>query len=144
MQLLIGWLILILGGFLYLGQVISTTNFSLAQRLGLQESPDHSDPILQRAERYVAYWDLVVLGWFPIAGILMILDYQYWPAIALISAGIYFDTSGREAAKILSFRHEGVRLGTQKQQKLFFATYFCMAGLACLVIVYALYDIVRA
>ena len=72
----------------------------------------------------------------------MILDYQYWSVSALIGAGIYFDTSGREAAKFLTFRHEGLSLGTQKQQKLFFASYFFMAGLACVVLIYAINDII--
>lgn len=141
MQLLLGWIALLLGGLLFVAQLVSSLNFELAQRLGFQENPEFADPLLQRSEQYTAYWDLVTLGWFPLAGILMIANHDWWQIISLIGASIYFDTSGREAVKILSFRHEGIRIGATNQQRLFFATYFIMAGLAAVVITYSLYSV---
>ncbi|MES9965399.1 MAG: hypothetical protein ABW116_17865 [Candidatus Sedimenticola sp. 20ELBAFRAG] len=138
MQSILGWILVIFPGILFLGQVISSVNFPLAQKLGLQEDPDQSDPILQRAERYTAYWDLFTLVWMPVSGFLMIANNPAWPIISLFAGGIYLDTAGREAAKILSFKHEGVRLGSHRQQRLFFATYVVMALLAMVVIVYSL------
>ena len=123
MQAVIGWGLLLVGGALYLAQVISSVNFRLAQRLGIQEDPEFADPLIQRSERYAAYWDLVTLVWLPLAGILMIINHEWWPIFSLIGGAIYLDTSGREAAKYISFRHEGIKLGTDKQQKVFFATY---------------------
>ena len=137
-QLLLGWILIIFPGILFLAQVISSINFSLAQKLGLQENPNESDPLLQRAEQYVAYWDLVTLVWLPISGVLMVLNHSYWPIVALFGGAIYIDTAGREAAKILSFKHEGLRLGSAKQQRLFFSTYIIMAVLGTAVVVYAL------
>lgn len=137
MQEITGWIMLILGGTLYAAQVISTIDFRLAQRLGIQEDPDASDPLLQRAERYTAYWDLVTIVWLPLAGLLMILDHAWWPVVALIGGSIYFDTSGREAMKILSFRHEGVRIGGEVQQRLFFASYGVMVLMAIVLMLYA-------
>lgn len=137
MQIVIGWILLFLGGALYLAQIISSVNFPLAQRLGIQEQPDKADPLLQRAERYVAYWDLVTLGWLPLAGLLMIVDHTWWPIAALIGSSIYLDTSGREAAKFLSFRHHGLKMGSEKQQKLFFASYLLMAAMALVLIYYS-------
>lgn len=64
-QQLIGWFLIIFPGILFLGQIISSVNFALAQRLGLQENPGETDLLLQRAEKYVAYWDLVTMGWLP-------------------------------------------------------------------------------
>jgi len=61
-QIVAGWILLILGGALYIAQVISSVNFKLAQRLGIQEKPDAADPLLQRSEKYTAYWVLVTLG----------------------------------------------------------------------------------
>lgn len=74
MQINIGWILIILGGGLYLAQIISSINFPLAQRLGIQEKPETSDTLLQRSERYTAYWDLLTLLWLPVAGILMVLS----------------------------------------------------------------------
>ena len=137
-----GWTFLILGGLLYVAQVISSVNFELAQKLGIQEDADEADSILQTAERFTAYWDLVTLGWLPIAGILMIADHDYWPVVGLIGGAIYLDASGREAAKILSFRKEGVRLGTEQQQRVFFASYLVMAFMGLILIGYSINELI--
>jgi len=136
-QEIIGWGLLIMGGALYLAQVISSVNFQLAQRLGIQEKSEFTDQILQRSERYTAYWDLLTLGWLPLAGVLMIINHEWWPIMSLIGGAIYLDTSGREAAKNISFRHEGIKVGTEKQKKLFFSSYIIMAVIAVIVITYS-------
>lgn len=137
MQLLIGWLLIIFPGILYVGQLISSVNFPLAQKLGLQENPDEADLLLQRAEKYTAYWDLVTLVWMPLSGVLIIINSTAWPLFALVGGAIYLDTAGREAAKILSFKHEGIRIGAPKQRRLFFSTYFIMAILGVIAVVYS-------
>ena len=125
-------------GALFLVQLISSVNFSLAQKLGVQEKSDQADPLLLRAERYVAYWDVVSLVWLPIAGILMVTDHPWWPVVSLAAGAIYIDAAGREAAKNLSFRHEGIKAGPKKQQNLFFATYIIMLILGIITLVYSL------
>jgi len=137
-QVTIGWILVFLGGALFCAQIISSINFQLAQRLGIQEKVEFTDPLLQRSERYTAYWDLVTLVWLPLAGILMIIDHEWWPIVSLLGGAIYFDISGREAVKYISFRHEGVRLGTEKQQKTFFATFIVMAVIGVFLIVYSI------
>jgi hypothetical protein len=137
MQSILGWIVIVFPGILYVGQLISSVNFELAQKLGLQENPNEADQLLQRAERYTAYWDLVTLVWLPIAGVLMLTDHSAWPLFALFGSAIYLDTAGREAAKILSFKHENIRIGSPKQRKLFFSTYIMMALLAMFVLIYS-------
>lgn len=61
MQIIKGWFLVILGGGLYIAEVISSINLPLAQRLGIQEKPETSDGLLQRSERYTAYCDLLTL-----------------------------------------------------------------------------------
>jgi len=109
MQVTLGWILIIFSGIMFLIQLISSINFSLAQKLGLQEKSETADLLLIRSERYTAYWDLMTLIWLPIGGILMVINHPWWPLISLIGSSIYFDTAGREAAKNLSFRHEGIR-----------------------------------
>ena len=137
-QQLIGWLLIIFPGILFVGQIISSVNFSLAQRLGLQENPNETDPLLQRAEKYIAYWDLVTMGWLPLSGILMVINNSAWPLVAFFGSAIYLDAAGREAAKILSFKHEGIRIGSLKQQRFFFSTYIIMAVISIVVLAYSL------
>jgi hypothetical protein len=141
-QITIGWTCLILGALLYIAQLISSIDFKLAQQLGIQENPEETDSILQTAERYTAWWDLVTLGWLPLAGLLMILESPYWPVVGLVGGAIYFDTSGREAAKIISFRKEGVRLGTDQQQKLFMGSYVVMAMMGLALIGYSVHALI--
>ncbi len=143
MQQIIGWSLVILGGGLYIAQVISSANFSLAQSLGIQEKPETSDPLLQRAERYTAYWDLVTLIWLPIAGVLMISNHTWWPIVSLVGGAIYFDTSGREAAKTLSFRHEGLKSGTTSEQKVYFASYIVMAVMSLVLVAYSVTHLIK-
>ena len=137
MQTNIGWISLILGGLLYSAQIISSINFQLAQRWGIQEKPESTDLIVQRSERYTVYWDLLTLGWLPLAGVLMIINHEWWPIVSLIGGAIYLDTSGREAVKNISFRHEGIRTGTEKQKKVFFASYIIMVAIAITIITYS-------
>ena len=68
----------------------------------------------------------------------MVLDHTLWPVIALIGGAIYFDAAGREAAKNLSFRHEGVKSGSEHEQKFFFPTYIIMLALGVIIVLYSL------
>lgn len=136
-QTTIGWVLLLFGGTLYVAQMISSFNFSLAQRLGVQEKAEYTDLLLQRSERYTAYWDLVTLVWLPLAGILMIINHEWWPIMSLLAGAIYLDASGREAAKNLSFKHEGIRVGGDKVQRVFFMFYIAMAVIAIVIISYS-------
>jgi hypothetical protein len=137
MQIILGWLLIIFPGILYAGQVISSINFPLAQRLGLQENPHKSDALLQRAERYTAYWDLLTLGWLPVSGVLMAINHSAWPLFALFGGAMFLDAAGREATKMLSFKHENIRMGPALQHRLFMSTYFIMALLAIAAIIYS-------
>lgn len=129
---IVAWVLLIFPGILYFAQVISSINFHFAQKIGLQESPLETDKILQRAERYTVYWDLVTLLWMPLSGFLIITENKYWPIFAFLGGAIYFDAAGREAIKILYLKHEGIRMGPPKQAFFFFTTYFVMFVLAIL------------
>ena len=142
MQIAIGWASLILGGLLYIAQIISSIDFKLAQKLGIQEDPKETDSIVRTSERYIAFWDLLTLGWVPLAGFLMIVDHDWWPMISLLAGAIYFDASGREAAKNISLRHEGFRVGTEKQKKFFFSTYFLMAIIGVALIIYSVRELI--
>ena len=98
---------------LYCGQLVSVANLRLAQRLGLQESPVHSDPIFGHLELWTARWDLWILWMLPAAGILMLIDHWSWPYAAMISGGAFVDAGGREAFKVLGLTEQGVRVGSR-------------------------------
>lgn len=138
MQQVFGWIFLLIPGLLVAGQAVSVVNFPLAQRLGLQEKAGSSDPLKLRAELYTACWDLPVLIWLPAAGVLMLLQHAWWPYLCLIGGAVFVDAAGREAAKVLSMKAEGVRVGTHVEQALMFGTYVLMGALGLLAITLAL------
>lgn len=129
----------IVGGLLFAGQLISALNFPLAQRLGLQEDPESADPLSSRLELMTARWDIMLLWLPPMSGLLMLLDYPWWPAMSLIAGGIYLDTGGREWAKIKCLDMQGVPVGSAKEQMIMKATYgfFIVTGVAAIALALA-------
>ena len=122
-QIILGLLWLVVGGFLFAGQVISTVNFPLAQRLGLQEKAENVNPLIGELERKAATWDCFALWLPPLAGLLMLLDHTAWPVACLIASGLYFDAGGREWAKIRGLMAHGVPVGNPRERKVIFGTF---------------------
>ena len=120
---------------MYAGQLISVVNFGLAQRLGLQENPNNTDPLSSGLEMWAARWDLVWFWTLPTAGILMLMDHAWWPYAAMIGGGAYVDTGGREAAKVLGLKEQGVRTGSPAENRLntVVFTSFVVIGLLAIV-----------
>jgi len=136
-----GWLFVALS-LLVAGQLVSVVDFGLAQRLGLQEKPEGVDPLLGRLEWGTALWDVLVLWTLPVAGILMLLDHSWWPYVALIGGGVYLDTGGREAVKILALHRHGVRVGGPGQLRLFMGTFVFLAATGCLAVIVGLVELI--
>jgi hypothetical protein len=110
----------------FVGQLISTVNFGLSQRLGLQEADDETDPLYRRLELNTARWDLFVLWTLPAAGVLMLFDHVWWPYLAIVAGSVHMDTAGREAVKVLGLSKHGVRIGTTKEKRLCFSYFGLM------------------
>jgi hypothetical protein len=134
MQVTTGWLFLPPCDLLYFAGAISSFNFQLAQP-GIQEYPEASDSVLQTVERFAAYQDSLTSGWLPLSGIWMISDHDWWRIAALKGGSTRLDASGRQDAKMISFRKDGFRLGTKSQQHVFFAGYIVMAFIGMSLIV---------
>lgn len=138
MRTVIGVYCILFGLLGWVGQLISAVHFELAQKLGLQEGRDGVDPILATAERNAARWDVFVLWTLAVAGILMLRNSPWWPAVALIAGAIHLDAAGREYAKLMSLKQHGLRIGTpanQTVQRVFFSL-MAVTGLG--IILYAL------
>ncbi len=126
---------------IYLGQIVSVVNLPLARRLGLQEPPATIDPIYARDTAGTARWDVLSMWTLPAAGILMLVDNDWWPYLALIGGAVYLDTGGRQAIKLLGYRQEGVRVGTSQAVRLALAVYAVFVIVGAIVISIALIEI---
>ena len=63
--------------------------------------------------------------------------------MSMIGGAIYLDTSGREAAKYISFSHEGMEMGTTTQKNVFITTYIIMAVIGVGLIAYSISDLIK-
>ncbi len=58
MRIVLGIVCVLLGGWAWIGQIITIISYPLAGKLRLQEPVETIDPICQRAEINTAKWDL--------------------------------------------------------------------------------------
>ncbi len=125
-------------GLLVAGQLLSVIDFPLAQRLGLQEPAAETDPLVRQLELRAAAWDQLSLWWLPIAGVLMLLDQSWWPQMTLVGGAAYVDAGGREAAKYLGLRAEGVRVGSRTSQRVALGAYALLLAIGLWAVAYGL------
>lgn len=142
MQTALGIVAVVLGAIGLIGQLVSVVNFKLAQQWGLQEKEHSTDPLYWRLERNTALWDLFVIWTLPVAGVLMLLDHSWWPFVALVAGGVYADLGGREVAKVLGLRSEGVRIGRQGEVRFALAFLGLWSAAGVIVGLYALFEVV--
>lgn len=141
MRVALAVICILYGAFGWLGQSLSGVNYPMAQRLGLQESDEGTDPLFRRAEVNTARWDSLVLWTLAAAGVLMLINHPWWPILSLVAGGIYLDAAGRESAKYISLRKGGVRIGTSKQVKIAKVSFASMFFVALLVLAYAMWSL---
>jgi hypothetical protein len=139
MRIVLGLFFVFFGLFGWVGQLISGVHYSLAQKLGLQEKSEGTDPLFRLAERNTARWDTFVLWTLPLAGVLMLLNNPWWPYVALVAGGIHVDAGGRELAKSLGLRKGGVAIGTPKDWTIAKAFLSVLALIGLVTIAYALW-----
>lgn len=138
---MLGIVCVLFGGIGWLGQLISGVNYPLAQRLGLQERSEGTDPLFRQAETNAARWDSLVLWTLLAAGVLMLANASWWPYVALVAGGIYLDGAGREAAKAIALRKGGVRIGGPKEVRVAVVFFSTMAAIAVWVIAFAAWSV---
>lgn len=134
MRVALGMVCILYGGLGWVGQLISGINYPMAQRLGLQESNEGTDPLFRCDAVNTARWDALVLWSLAAAGVLMLMNHPWWPILSLVAGAIYLDGAGRESVKYMSLHKSGVRIGTAKQVKIakgFLASMF-LVGLVVL------------
>lgn len=141
MRIVLGIVFVVFGGFGYLTQLISGISYPLAQRLGFQESSEDTDPLYRRAEANTARWDTFVLWTLLVTGILMLTQSSLWPYLALVAGGIYLDAGGREAARYLSLRKEGIRVGNVREVRTAFVFFPVMSAIGLLAVAYAAWSL---
>lgn len=118
MNIVWGIILIIIAGFGYVGQVISTFWPDRAVALGLTESEDDVDPAFYADVRGEAYWDTAVLWTLPLAGFLLVLDSPMWAYFGLIGGGMYLYFAGRGILVRRVMRRRDIRIGEPQTLKI--------------------------
>jgi hypothetical protein len=141
MNIVWGIILIIIAGFGYVGQVISTFWPDRAVALGLTESEDDVDPAFYADMRGEAYWDTAVLWTLPLAGFLLVLDSPMWAYFGLIGGGMYLYFAGRGILVRWVMRRRDIRIGepqTLKIAYLFLALWGLVATITIVLAIVAL------
>ena len=118
MNIVWGIILIVIAGFGYVGQVISTFWPDRAVALGLTESEDDVDPAFYADMRGEAYWDTAVLWTLPLAGFLLVLDSPTWAYFGLIGGGMYLYFAGRGILVRWVMRRRDIRIGEPQTLKI--------------------------
>lgn len=94
------------------GQVVSWLAPDLAVRLGLADSADDVDRTFWLDGRGEAAWDAFVLWTLPLAGLLLMVDHDWWRYLALIGGGSYVYFAGRGIFVRVRMRRDGIEIGS--------------------------------
>ena len=141
MNIVWGIILIIIAGFGYVGQVISTFWPDKAVALGLTESEADVDPTFYADMRGEAYWDTAVLWTLPLAGFLLVLDSPMWAYFGLIGGGMYLYFAGRGILVRWVMRRRDIRIGepqTLKIAYLFLALWGLVATITIVLAIVAL------
>jgi hypothetical protein len=95
------------------GQVVAWFAPETAIRFGLVENPSEVEPTFQIDARGEALWDLLTLWTMVVAGVLLVIDHDWWPYFGLVGGSAYVYFAGRGIMVRLLLRSHGVQIGTR-------------------------------
>ena len=114
MNLFWGITLIVISGLAYAGQLISAFWPTVAATLGLAESKTDVDKAFYADASGEAYWDVATLWTLPVAGILLLLDHQWWIFLGLIGGGSYLYFAGRGIVVRLVMKRRSIRIGNRQ------------------------------
>ena len=86
----IGIVVIVVGLLVWVGQSLSFLAPDIATKIGLNSPEEEMDQSLYIIETKANGLSDMLLTWiFPLSGLLMVVDHQSWPFLALVGSGIY-------------------------------------------------------
>ena len=86
----IGIIVVVVGLIVWVGQTLSFLAPDIATKLGVNSPEKEMDQTLYIIETKANGLSDILLTWtLPLSGVLMIIDHETWPFLALIGSGIY-------------------------------------------------------
>ena len=118
MTTVIGIVVLIAGLVCWIGQGLSFFSPDVAVKLGVCEPENETDETLYIIEtRAQALVDMLLAWTLPLSALLLILEHDFWPVLALTGGGIYLYFSGVIILGRVFLKKRGKRIGRPSAEK---------------------------
>ena len=109
----LGVLVIVLGLVCWLGQALVVFTPHIAVTLGVGEPEEDVDRSMYLFERYSQGIMDVLLTWLlPASALMMLLDYEHWPILALVGGGVYLYFPGVFSITRIVLKRNGMRVGS--------------------------------
>ena len=114
---ILGILIVVLGLICWLGQTLVVFAPRVAEKLGVGEPEEELDRSMYLFERYSQGIPDVLLTWIlPASALMMLLDYEHWPILALIGGGVYLYFPSVFSITRIVLKRDGLKVGSPASQ----------------------------
>ena len=109
----LGVLVIVLGLICWLGQTLAIIAPDVAVKLGVAEREEDIDKSMYLFERYSQGIMDVLLTWMlPASALMMLLDYEHWPILALVGGGVYLYFPGVFSITRIVLKRHGLKIGS--------------------------------
>ena len=114
---ILGVSVIVLGLICWLGQTLVVFAPHVAEKLGVGEPQEEIDRSMYLFERYSQGIMDILLTWLlPASAFMMLLDYMYWPILALVGGGVYLYFPGVFSITRIVLKRDGFKVGSPASQ----------------------------
>lgn len=110
-------LVIILGLICWMGQTLVVFKPQIAEKLGVAEPEDEIDRSMYLYERYSQGIPDALLTWMlPASALMMLLEYELWPLLALVGGGVYLYFPSVFSITRIVLKRDGLKVGSPASQ----------------------------
>jgi len=138
MNIIWGWIVLLLSSLAYFGQLIAAFWPGTAEKLGMTESESDVDPVFYADVRGEIFLDICTLWTLPLAGLLLVLNNSFWVYLGLIGGSMYLYFAGRGIIVRRMMLKRGIPIGSRENLKINYIFLFIWGTMAIITIIIAI------
>ncbi len=106
-------LVIVLGLICWVGQTLVVFAPDIAVKLGAVEPEEDVDRSMYLFERFSqGIMDFLLTWLLPASALMMLLDFSYWPILALIGGGVYLYFPGVFSITRIVLKRDGLKVGS--------------------------------
>ncbi|MDJ0909383.1 MAG: hypothetical protein QNI99_09315 [Woeseiaceae bacterium] len=114
---ILGILVILLGLICWLGQTLVVFTPAIAEKLGVGEPEEEIDRSMYLFERFSQGIPDILLTWMlPASALMMLLDIEHWPILALIGGGVYLYFPSVFSITRVVLKRDGFKVGSPSSQ----------------------------